>query len=181
MDSLLASGKYKEAICTAKETISAAPRDPRALTLVGLALQQGAESADGRDRAKKTLRKALMMDTSALRPLLPLVQLYAQEKDFDTCVELLKQGIEGLTEAKSNPLQGQEVLYTKLGEIFMAAENYKEAIKAYHSAAAINPLSTEVQSSIERLEAIVRGVEVGDSADDIAVGPEDSPAARQLY
>ncbi|KAL3925611.1 MAG: hypothetical protein SGARI_005811 [Bacillariaceae sp.] len=176
VDSLLACGKYKEAICNAKEAISAAPRDPRALTLVGLALQQGAETPEGRERAKKTLRKALMMDTSALRPLLSLVQLHAHEKDYDTCIKLLQQGIEGLHEAKSNPLQGQDVLYTKLGEMHMAAENYKDAIASFHAALAINPMNADVQRSMERLEAIVRGVEVGDSTD--GASAEDSPAAN---
>jgi Tfp pilus assembly protein PilF len=145
---------------------------------VGLALQQGAESIEGRERAKKTLRKALMLDTSALRPLLSLVQLHAQEKDFDTCVELLKQGIEGQTEAKSNPVHGREVLYTKLGETYMAAENYKEALVAFHSALAISPMNTEVQNCVDRLEAVVRGVEVGDIA---SVGPDESPTGSANY
>mmetsp|Transcript_5158 Transcript_5158/g.8128 ORF Transcript_5158/g.8128 Transcript_5158/m.8128 type:complete len:310 (+) Transcript_5158:18-947(+) len=170
VDSYLAAGKYKEAICAAKEAISAAPRDPRAVTLVGLALQQGQE---GTDKAKRALRKALALDPSALRPLLSLVQLHAHEKDYDTCIELLKQGIEGMTEQKS-PLQGQDVLQTKLGEIYMAAENYREAIASFHAALALNPMNSEVQRCLERLEAIVRGVDAGDNPDDIV---EDSPVA----
>ncbi len=174
VDSYLASGKYKEAICAAKEAISAAPRDPRAVTLVGLALQQGqigSNNKEGMEKAKRALRKALVMDPSALRPLLSLVQLHAHEKDYETCIELLRRGIEGTTEAKC-PLRGQEILQTKLGEIYMAAENYNDAIASFHAALALNPMSTEVQHLLEKLEKNVRGVDTSDTADEIV---EDSP------
>ncbi len=174
VDSYLASGKYKEAICAAKEAISAAPRDPRAVTLVGLALQQGqlgSHNKEGMEKAKRALRKALVMDPSALRPLLSLVQLHAHEKDYDTCIDLLCRGIEGSSESKC-PLRGQEILQTKLGEIYMAAENYNNAIAAFHAALALNPMSTEVQRLLEKLERNVRGVDSNDNADEIV---EDSP------
>lgn len=177
VDSYLAAGKYKEAICAAKEAISAAPRDPRAVTLVGLALQQGqagSNNVEAMDKAKRALRKALTLDPSALRPLLSLVQLYAHEKDYDTCIDLLRQGIEGMTESKS-PLQGQDILQTKLGEIYMAAENYKDAIASFHAALALNPMSTEVQRLLEKLEKNVRGVDTSDNTDEIV---EDSPVGR---
>ena len=174
VDSYLASGKYKEAICAAREAISAAPRDPRAVTLVGLALQQGqigSNNKEGMEKAKRALRKALVLDPSALRPLLSLVQLHAQEKDYETCIDLLRRGIEGTSEAKS-PLRGQEILQTKLGEIYMAAENYNDAIASFHAALALNPMSTEVQHLLEKLERNVRGVDTSDNGDEIV---EDSP------
>lgn len=170
VDSYLAAGKHKEAICAAKEAISAAPRDPRAVTLVGLALQQGQSSSissEGMEKAKRALRKALVLDPSALRPLLSLVQIYSQEKDYDTCINLLQQGIEGTTESKSS-LQGQDILQTKLGEIYMNAERYKEAISAFHAALALNPMSTEVQALLAKLEKNVRGVDTSGATDDIA-------------
>jgi anaphase-promoting complex subunit 7 len=144
VDSYLAAGKYKEAICAAKEAISAAPRDPRAVTLVGLALaqgQMGADSGESMEKAKRALRKALTLDPSALRPLMALVTIHSHEKDYDACVELLTQGIEGTTESKS-PLQGQDVLQSRLGEIYMLSENYKDAIASFHAALALNPMST---------------------------------------
>jgi len=176
VDSYLAAGKYKEAICAAKEAISAAPRDPRAVTLVGLALQQGqlaSNNPEGAEKAKRALRKALALDPSALRPLLSLVQLHAHEKDYETCIDLLRHGIEGTTESK-NTLQGQDILQTKLGEIYMAAENYKEAIASFHAALALNPMSTEVQHLLEKLEKNVRGVDTSDNTDEIV---EDSPGS----
>lgn len=144
VDSYLASGKYKEAICAAKEAISAAPRDPRAVTLVGLALAQGqigADNGEGMEKAKRALRKALALDPSALRPLMALVTIHAHEKDYDACIDLLRQGIEGMTESK-NSLHGQDVLQSRLGEIYMLSENYKDAIASFHAALALNPMST---------------------------------------
>lgn len=144
VDSYLAAGKYKEAICAAKEAISTAPRDPRAVTLVGLALaqgQMGADSMDGMEKAKRALRKALALDPGALRPLMALVTIHAHEKDYDTCIELLRRGIEGMTEA-STSLHGQDVLQSRLGEIYMLSENYKDAIASFHAALALNPMST---------------------------------------
>jgi anaphase-promoting complex subunit 7 len=176
VDSYLASGKYKEAICTAKEAISAAPRDPRAIALVGLALQQGQMGADrveATEKAKRALRKALALDPSALRPLLSLVTLHMQEKDYDTCIELVRQGIEGMTESRSR-LEGQDILQGKLGEIYMAAENYNDAIASFHSALALNPCNADYQRSLDKLEKTVRGVDTSDNADELV---EDSPVA----
>jgi anaphase-promoting complex subunit 7 len=177
VDSYLAAGKHNEAICSAREASISAPRDARAVTLLGLALQQGAETEEKKNRAKRALRNALTLDPSALRPLLSLVQLYAQEKDYEACIELLKQGIEGSSEAKSSPLQGQDVLHMKLGEIYTAAENYKDALGSYHAALAINPMNLEVQRCLDRLEAIVRGVDNADNSEDL----EDSPQASSSY
>ena len=144
VDSYLAAGKYKEAIIAAREAINAAPRDPRAVTLVGLALAQGqlgADSGEGMEKAKRALRKALTLDPSALRPLMALVSIHVHEKDYDTCIDLLKQGIEGTTDSQ-NLLHGQDVLQSRLGEIYMLSENYKEAIASFHAAIAMNPLNT---------------------------------------
>eukprot|EP00934_Nitzschia_sp_Nitz4_P002191 Nitzschia sp. Nitz4//scaffold20_size174350//148734//150563//NITZ4_002127-RA/size174350-snap-gene-0.226-mRNA-1//1//CDS//3329541884//2191//frame0 len=168
VDSYLAAGKYKEAIFAAKEAISAAPRDARAVTLAGLALAQGQMSSDnveGMEKAKRALRKAVSLDPTALRPLLELVSVHAMEKDYNICIELLQKGIEGMTEFNTAQ-DGQDILHSRLGEIYMLNENYKDAIASFHAALALNPLSTDVQLALDRLEKTVRGIDPTDQGDD---------------
>ena len=62
-----------------------------------------------------------------------LMTIHAHEKDYDACIDLLRQGIEGMTESKSS-LHGQDVLQSRLGEIYMLIENYKDAIASFHAA-----------------------------------------------
>jgi anaphase-promoting complex subunit 7 len=111
---------------------------------VGLALaqgQMGADSGEAMEKAKRALRKALTLDPSALRPLMALVSIHVHEKDYNTCIDLLRQGIEGMTESQ-NSLHGQDQLQSRLGEIYMLSENYKDAIVAFHQAIASNPMNT---------------------------------------
>ncbi|KAK1742442.1 anaphase-promoting complex subunit 7 [Skeletonema marinoi] len=133
VESYLAANKFKEAICTAKEAISQAPRDARATTLVGLALaqappnQQGA--GEGKDRAKRALKKAMDIDPGAPRPLFALVDIYASEGNFETCVKLLQDGMDG----------AWDIIQAKLAEIYTLDEKYDSALECYHTAISMNP------------------------------------------
>mmetsp|Transcript_30965 Transcript_30965/g.40529 ORF Transcript_30965/g.40529 Transcript_30965/m.40529 type:complete len:155 (+) Transcript_30965:97-561(+) len=135
------------------------------MTLVGLALAQA--PAQGKDRAKRALRKALALDQgSTLRPMLALVDIYVQEEDFNTCIELLKQGLEGMSSAKT-ALQCQDLLQTKLGEIYTLNENYSEAMTCFHTALSMNPENLSAQRGLDRLEKVMRGMDPNTADDEI--------------
>ena len=175
--SYLAANKYKEAVCTAKEAISFAPRDPRAMTLVGLALAQAPsshrEGAGGKDRAKRALKKALSLDGSALRPLLALADLYIDEGQYAFCVELLKRGVDDIGAKTlqsslgfgfSHMQDSQIILHTKLGDAHAQDKQYGDAMACYHIALSMNPNSTETQNSMDRLEKLMSGVDPNSSS-----------------
>lgn len=153
----LARHQFKEAICMAREAIEVAPRDPRAVTLVGLALTQ-ARPAEGRERAKRAFRKALALDAGALRPLLALVDIYMQEKDYPTCINLLKKGMEGMTEAHAMHTN-QDMLQAKLGEVYTMNENYMEAMTCFHTAISLNPDNMVAQQGLDQLEKVMKGLD----------------------
>mmetsp|Transcript_32184 Transcript_32184/g.65361 ORF Transcript_32184/g.65361 Transcript_32184/m.65361 type:complete len:299 (-) Transcript_32184:101-997(-) len=178
VEAYLAAEKFKEAVCTAKEALSSAPRDPRAITLVGLALAQAPsnpQSAEGKERAKKALRKALAIDHSAIRPLMALVGLHEADGDTSTCIRLLNDAIEG-TAVSGSPAtiaggQGQlgrvqqDRLYTRLAEIHIGSDppNYSEALSCYHKALSMNHSCADAQHGLERLERVMGGAQEGDS------------------
>ena len=93
-----------------------------------------------------------------MRPLMALVSIHSREKDYDTCIELLQQGIEGKSDSK-NSLHGHDVLQSRLGEIFMLSERYQDAIASFQASLAMNPMNTDVQRALDRLERILRGTE----------------------
>lgn len=127
----LARNQYKESICMAKEAIEVAPRDARAVTLVGLALSQATPN-EGRERAKRAFRKALALDSTALRPLLALVDLHVQEREYSVAVDLLVRGMEGMH-------TDQDMLQTRLGDVHTMNDNYMEAMTCFHTAISLNP------------------------------------------
>lgn len=183
VDAYLAAEKFREAICTAKEAISLSRGNPRAVALMGWAFAQASDSqgifVEGRDKAKRTLRTALTLDPSAIRPLFALVDIYAQERDYETCTTLLRRGMEGTTELYSSAVHTQQdLLYAKLGEIHTLSANYHGALEAFHKGIALNPQCIEAQRGLERLEKIMRGVDPNGNTtsgdDEIA---EDSPAS----
>lgn len=145
VEAYLAAEKYREAICTAKEAISLARGNPRAVALIGWAFAQASNSnqgmvVEGRDKAKRALRTALTLDPCAIRPLFALVDIYAQERDFEACTTLLKRGMEGTSESFSTGMHShQDLLYAKLGEVHTLSAGYQEAMTCFHTAISLNP------------------------------------------
>ena len=176
VDSYIAAGRNKEAIASAKEAISMAPRDPRALTLVGIALAQGDRQGSGKhqgmEMAKRTLNKALALHPGHLRALFALVDIHVQEKNYDACIELLQQGLDGSMFSPSDPSEQALILY-RLGTVYSSAQSHKESIDCLHRALGLDPDLTAAQRHINRVEKIMRGLDPNDTADEIM---EDSPS-----
>jgi hypothetical protein len=105
------------------------------------------------------------MDPSAIRPLLALVQLHIDEGDHDSCIDLLRQGIEGRTDHSSPARNQQEILHTRLGEVYVMAERYSDALVEFQLAQALNPNRIEIQQHIEKMENTLRGESADDSHD----------------
>ena len=170
----LARHQYKEAVCMAREAIEIAPRDYRAVTLVGLALSH-AKPEEGRDRAKRAFQKALKLDPGALRPLLALVDIHMQERDYDTCVDLLQKGKEGTTESHAM-YSNADTLDARLGEVHTLNENYTDAMHCFQIALSANPDNLEAQRGMDRLEKVMRGMDP-DSPGDTEIAVDASPGS----
>jgi len=185
VDAYIATGQSKEAIGAAKEVFFLAPRDPRAITLVGLALYRGASTNGNRgnggaaarqnaiDKAKRTLRKALAIDPSFLRPLLTLVDIYSETQEYETCIQLLKQGLDGNTQSQ-DCVHGRAIILCRLGEVYTAADKLKDAIYSYNSALALHPGLIVAQQGADRVEKLMRGLDPADPGDEIVV--DDAPS-----
>jgi len=171
VESYLHSKRYKEAICTAKEAMSFAPRDSRSLTLVGLALSKASlysRDSGGKERAKKALKKALILDPMALRPLLALSDLYLADDEIEACTDLLVKAIDNTGDNNFNDTspglsnhvyERQALLFSKLGGVYAKSKKYKEAIAYYHKALSINPENVEARNGIEQMENIIKCIE----------------------
>ena len=199
VESYLAAEKFKEAICTAKEAISSAPRDARAITLVGLALSQAPASqqnGEGKDRAKRALKRALALDPGAPRPLFALVDLHASEGSFDTCITLLQEAYEGgrtdvsdsstsATAINSHTVtwnkEHGDVIQAKLAEIHTLHGNYTEALECYHVAISLNPQNGLATQGLERLEKIMRGVDPDDEMDEDGEMDDEDGGQEEYY
>lgn len=138
VDAYLAAGKYREAIGAAKEAISLAPRDVRALTLVGIALAR-APGNQGVAKAKRTLFKALTMDPAASRALLSLVNLLQQEGDYAACLPLLENSPH----------------WTQLGLVHLNMQNPLLAIPCLHKALALDPQDVQAKMLLEQVEGVL--------------------------
>jgi len=187
VEAYLSCSKYKEAVCTAKEAISFAPRDPRAMTLVGLALMSAPGSRErGRDKAKRTLKKAFSIDPTCKKALFALVDLHIEEEEYDICIESIKRAIDesdgvGSSSSSSTNSNSVDKLYSKMAEVYTLSKKYGDALEYFHKALSINPSSVEAQCGMEELEKIMKYTDTHTSSANTshsqhvhsAVSPED--------
>ena len=160
VEAYLSCSKYKEAVVTAKEAINFAPRDPRAMTLVGLALMSAPGSRErGREKAKRTLKKAFNSDPTNKKALFALVDLHLEEDEFDVCIEFIKTSIDesdGCATNSQNPYNGIDQLYSKLSEVYIAQRRYGNALECFHKALSLNPSSLDAKLGMEELEKVMK-------------------------
>lgn len=166
VEAYLSCSKYKEAVCTAKEAINFAPRDPRAMTLVGLALMSAPGSRErGRDKAKRTLKKAFISDPTNKRALFSLVDLHLEEGEYSVCIDLIKRGIDesdGCESSSScnevNSHNSLDQLYSKMAEVHVVEKKFGNALECYHKALSVNPHCDEALQGMEELEKVMKYV-----------------------
>jgi anaphase-promoting complex subunit 7 len=184
VDAYIGAGQYKEAIASAREAISAAPRDPRAVTLVGMALYKGASERQGAtrstaiDKAKRTLRKALGIDPSLLRPLFALVGIHEEQAEYSICIDLLRVALEGNTMSQDR-IFGHSLILCRLGEIFTRCENYRDAMDCYNRALGLNPDLAAAQAMLEKLEKLLRGASANNDRSDEIIDENPSTDSTQ--
>ena len=172
VDAYLAAGKDKEAIAAAKTGYNLAPRDPRTQTLVGLALAQGSSV-----QAKRSLIKALHMSPALARPLFCLVEILRSEKDYLQCIEILQQALaaQAISLEQNSSTAPVDEIYCRLGSIYIAMENYKDAVNAYDRALSANPACNNAMQALDRVEKLMRGLDPNENSDDIV---EDNDAGE---
>jgi len=131
-------------------------------------------------------KKAVALDTGALRPLFALVDLYATDGEYETAIQLLKDGIEsGGKVQNDNTHIGSgstwnkahiDVIYAKMGEVHTRYEDYGDALECYHTAMSLNPHNGLAQKGVENLEKMMNGIdpdEDGEMGDDDEMNDDD--------
>jgi anaphase-promoting complex subunit 7 len=173
VDAYVAAGKDKEAIAAAKTAYNLAPRDPRTQTLVGLALAQGSAA-----QAKRSLTKALQLSPALSRPLFCLVEILRIEKDYAQCIDLLQQALEceAAAPGTNSNLARPDDIFCRMGGIYTAMEQYKEAVNSYDRALVANPDCSQAVQALDRLEKLMRGLDPNENSEDI-VEDKDTDAA----
>lgn len=176
VDAYLAAHKGKEARDCAKQVLTLSYEEARSQALLGLAMAKGATIVQGRDRdlAKKYLRRALLKDPTAPRPLFTLVDLCLHHEDYDECIAILKKGLEGTSEALTTGFRQPDPIYCRLGEVYTEMKLYTDALECFHNALAINPDNTTAARALERTERLLGGTDPESDFHDEIV--EDAPS-----
>jgi len=171
---IVQGNKHKEAVCMAKEAMNIAPKDPRTFTLIGLALSHSPQTSEGgKEKAKRAFRKALLVDPYALRPMFALADMYLDEEDYASAMDLLVKAAQG----HGRPDE-QDMIHSKLADVYTMMEQYSDALGHYHTAISINSENVEAQRGLERLERLMRGLPEGDESQQNVHGDDQmSPEA----
>eukprot|EP00462_Mataza_sp_D1_P010085 CAMPEP_0175163916 /NCGR_PEP_ID=MMETSP0087-20121206/26065_1 /TAXON_ID=136419 /ORGANISM="Unknown Unknown, Strain D1" /LENGTH=492 /DNA_ID=CAMNT_0016452773 /DNA_START=39 /DNA_END=1517 /DNA_ORIENTATION=- len=156
VETYLAKSEFKQALLTAKQALQLMPRNPKALTLVGLVLSH---SCEGREKAIKAFNKALTLDPQCTDAVMALAKIYCAEKQYTTAKELLSNY------TLSN---ASDFMHTKLGQVYALNGETEKALVQFHKALAMNPDYAQALNAIERLENNLSDLQ------DVVMDDEDS-------
>ncbi|KAL1923693.1 uncharacterized protein VTP21DRAFT_8673 [Calcarisporiella thermophila] len=145
VDTLIGLRRTQEAYNLAQEIMEVMPTNPRALTLYGIVLSQNAES---RDKARKAFYDALKIDPRCLEAVMALVSVNVFEQMWEESIEVLSSQLD------HHPA---EMIYTRIGDICLLANDYSRAMQHYNMALSINSDYEQAKQGLNRAERFLNG------------------------
>jgi anaphase-promoting complex subunit 7 len=146
VDAHLGAGRFKDALFASKEALQRAPKNPKALTLVGSVL---GHSVEGRDKARAAFAKALALDSHCLDAVFASAKLDTTEKKYDAAIQLLTRHV-----SQHNP----EFLHTKIANVYLLMEDAASASQHFQLALSFNSQYAPAISGLDRLEGNIKGI-----------------------
>ncbi|CAM9599204.1 unnamed protein product [Ectocarpus fasciculatus] len=163
VNAYLQAGKFRKAGFAAKEANEVMPGDARTVLLTGSVWEHiKGGMTDNRHKAKRAYEKALRIDPVFLDATLALVGLHMEDKEYDTCIDLLLKAV---------PHHTRDTLHTKLAEVYMLNGKLDDALESFHFAISLNPSCVKASQGLERLEKVMRGMDP-DEDDDAMVSDQ---------
>eukprot|EP00802_Teleaulax_amphioxeia_P008307 Tamp_08315.p1 GENE.Tamp_08315~~Tamp_08315.p1 ORF type:complete len:538 (+),score=106.55 Tamp_08315:43-1614(+) len=154
-------GRIKEALTTAKEALQRMPRNPKALTLVGIALSQLPE---GLEKGKVAFEKARLLDPLCSETVMELTTVLVHNNKLNEAVEALESYLRH---------HDSDYMHSRLGDIYMKLDMLDKALGEYHRALALNPSLEAAKQGLESLERLEKADD-GAAADVDVDGHEDT-------
>ena len=114
--SYIGMGRIKEALTTAKEALQRMPRNPKALTLVGIALSQLPE---GLEKGKVAFEKARLLDPLCSETVMELTTVLVQNNKLNEAVEALESYLRH---------KDCDYMHSRLGDIYMKLDKLDKAL-----------------------------------------------------
>jgi anaphase-promoting complex subunit 7 len=164
----VASQKYKEALQAAKEALMLMPRNPKALTLVGMVLSQ---TPEGQEKAKKAFEKAQKIDPRCIDTVMALVDLLMQQENTTAAIEVLNRAL---------LIHNKDTIHAKLAQVLTQGNNFTDALVHFHTALSLNPHNESARRDLERLEKVLKGQDP-DAEEEEADETEGEPDAEESF
>lgn len=141
----LGMGRVKDALVIAREALHMAPRNARALTLVGKVLSC---SVDSREKANRAFKNALSVDPLCQDAVAGLSDLLVLEGKVNDALSLLTTHVQQ---------KSSEQLHLKLAQVLIKVGNHAEALGHYHAALSMNPNSAEAKAGLLKVDRLIKG------------------------